>query len=70
MNDVVLVTDNEFQPPVDMDVEVSAVLPKACMLVVLEMVCSGCVISCIFTFYKRFFPHVREKLAHKGTTFF
>ena len=43
--------DNEFQPPVDGVAEAGPVVPKTCMLAVLEVVCNGFVIS-----YKFFLP--------------
>ena len=36
--------DNELQPPVDGDAETAPVVPKECMLAVLEMECIGFVI--------------------------
>ena len=44
LKDAVLVVDNELQPPVDGDAETAPVVPKECMLAVLEMECIGFVI--------------------------
>jgi hypothetical protein len=39
--EAVFVVDNELQPPVDGVAEAAPVVPKTCMLAVLEMVCNG-----------------------------
>ena len=42
--------DDELQPPVDGVAEAAPVVPKTCMLAVLEMVCSGFVIYFCYFF--------------------
>ena len=44
LNEVVRLAESELHPPVDGDAEVAPVLPKDCMLAVLEMECIGFVI--------------------------